>query len=228
MTRTEVAYQQIRDDLTSGKIRPGSQLLFSDLKEQYLASMGVLREALVRLSAEGLVKSFSNRGFQAMALSVEDFDDLTQSRCHIEPMVLRDSIARGDLEWESRIISAHHRMERTPKGDAGGGGPITSEWAAAHQQFHEELISASVNSRLKKVAASLRAEAEVYRCWSISFETKKRDVSAEHKELVDLALARDAKGAAAALERHLTRTLKLVQTGTSQTEIAARTATDEV
>jgi DNA-binding GntR family transcriptional regulator len=215
LTRTEVAYRQIRDDLTSGRIRPGSQLLFSELKDNYLASMGVLREALARLSAEGLVQSFSNRGFQAMALSIEDLKDLTRTRCNIEPLVLEDSVRRGDLDWESRVISARHRMERTPKEDASKGLVVTPEWAAAHQRFHEELISASVHVRLKKMAASLRNEAEVYRSWSIGFEAEKRDVPAEHNRLMELALARDAGGAAAALHDHLDLTLKLVLTGTS-------------
>ena len=63
------------------------------------------------------------------------------------------------------------------------------------------------------MAESLRAAAEVYRRWSMPFEVVKRDVSAEHLELLDLALKRDAEGAAASLRRHLQQTKNLVING---------------
>lgn len=66
---------------------------------------------------------------------------------------------------------------------------------------------------MQAIAASLRASAEVYRRWSMPFEVTKRDVSAEHAELVRLCLAHDADGAAAALVRHLRLTETLILKG---------------
>ena len=214
-TRTEEVYHRIKADILGGLIEPGSQLPFAKLKSDYGASMGVLREALMRLTAEGLTINQSQLGFRVMALSLEDLVDLTTTRCTIESLVFKDAIRNGDLEWEARIVSAHHRMERTPKHDPTEGTPVTAAWAKAHHDFHMALLSSAKSKRLMGIAESLRAAAEVYRRWSMPFEIVKRDVTAEHQELVDLALKRDADGAAASLTRHLQLTKNLIVKGVS-------------
>lgn len=215
-TRTEEVYHRIKADIVGGLIKPGSQLPFAKLKTDYGASMGVLREALMRLTAEGLTVNQSQLGFKVMSVSLDDLIDLTDTRCTIESLVFKDSISNGDIDWESRVVSTHHRMERTPKHDPKEVAPVTSAWARAHHDFHIALLSAAKSKRLLGMAESLRAAAEVYRRWSMPFEVIKRDVSAEHKELVDLALKRDAQGAAASLTRHLQLTKSLVVNGVSR------------
>jgi DNA-binding GntR family transcriptional regulator len=212
-TRTDEVYRRIRADILGGRIEPGSQLQFSRMKADYGASVGVLREALMRLSAEGLTVNEAQQGFKVMELSLEDLVDLTDTRCTIEGLVLKDSVANGDLEWESRVVAAHHRLEGTPKYDPAGAAPVTAAWAQAHHLFHMALLSAARSRRLEAIASSLRASAEVYRRWSMPFEAEQRDVSAEHRELLELCLKRDAEGAAAALARHLQLTKNLILKG---------------
>ncbi len=213
VTRTEQAYQKLRSDILKGHIEPGTQLQFARLANDYGASMGVLREALTRLSAEGLVVNEAQHGFRVMPVTLEDLIDLTATRSTIESLVFRDSIANGDLEWETRIVAAFHRMERTTKYDPHEVALVTDAWAEAHQSFHAALLSAAKSRRMASVAMSLRATAEVYRRWSMPFEIVPRDVPAEHQELVDLALARDAEGGEAALRRHLELTRDLILDG---------------
>lgn len=213
MTLVRTVYEKLKLDILAGKIEPGSKLRFSKLKEDYSASMGVLREVLSLLSGEGLVKSINQQGFEAMSVSLEDLRDLIETRCLVEVHVLRDSIARGDLDWETRIVSAHHKMKRTPKEDVVNDVVVTEGWAAAHQKFHDTLISASTLQRLTQFTSTMRAAAEVYRHWSIAFELKKRDVDAEHDRLVQLCIDRDIEGACAALDAHLRLTGDLILTG---------------
>ena len=212
-TRTEEVYHRIKADIVGGLIEPGSQLPFAKLKTDYGASMGVLREALMRLTAEGLTVNQSQLGFKVMSLSLDDLIDLTETRCTIEGLAFMDSIHNGDIDWEARVVSTHHRMERTLKHDPKEIAPVTAAWAKAHHDFHMALLSAAKSKRLMGMAESLRAAAEVYRRWSMPFEVVKRDVSAEHQELLDLALKRDAEGAAASLRRHLLQTKNLVING---------------
>lgn len=213
-TRTEQVYRRLKADILAGQIEPGANLPFAKLKDAYGASMGVLREALMRLTAEGLTVNQPQFGFKVISLSLEDLTDLTAMRCQIESMVLNDAIAHGDLDWETRVLTAHHRMERTRKFENGDGSPVTLAWAQAHQEFHEAMLSGARSQRMLAIASNLRAVAEVYRQWSIPFEVVKRDVSAEHREIVDLALARKADEAVAALVRHLSTTRDLILKGT--------------
>ena len=209
-TRTEQVYRRLRADILEGKMFPGMALPFARLRDDYAASMGVLREALMRLTAEGLTVNQPQLGFKVVSLSLDDLKDLTETRCQIESLVLRDAVKQGDLEWETRVVSAHHRMERTPKFD---GQTVAPAWAQAHQAFHEALLSGAQSLRMRAIAANLRAAAEVYRQWSIPFEVVKRDVSAEHRAILDLALNRQADAAAEALVRHLSATRDLILQG---------------
>lgn len=212
-TRTEQVYRQLRADILGGRIEPGAPLPFARLKAGYSASMGVLREALARLSAEGLTVNQPQLGFRVISLSLADLADLTETRCLIEGQVLRDSVCHGDLEWETRVLSAHHRMERTAKFAGGEGTVVTAAWAEAHQAFHVALLSGALSLRMQAIATNLRAAAEVYRQWSIPFEVVRRDVAAEHRAILDLSLARKADAAAAELIRHLSATRDLILNG---------------
>ena len=97
-TRTDQVYRRLRADILGGRLAPSAPLPFARLKEDYGASMGVLREALMRLTAEGLTVNQAQHGFRVISLSLEDLRDLTETRCMIESTVLRDSVTNGDLD----------------------------------------------------------------------------------------------------------------------------------
>jgi DNA-binding GntR family transcriptional regulator len=212
-TRTDQVYRRLKEDILGGMIEPGAALTFARLKEGYGASMGVLREALMRLTAEGLTVNQPQLGFRVFSLSLDDLADLTATRCMIEAQVLKDAVLHGDLEWETRVLSAHHRMERTPMQDDPARASVTPAWARAHQAFHVALLSGAQSRRMQAIAVNLRAAAEVYRQWSFPLEVVRRDVPAEHCELLDLSLARKPDEAAAALVRHLSVTRDLIVKG---------------
>ncbi len=86
-TRAERVYAELRSDILTGRQPPGARLPFPELTAHYEASMGVLREALARLAAEGLVKAEPQHGFHVMPLSVADVKHLTDARRAIETLV---------------------------------------------------------------------------------------------------------------------------------------------
>lgn len=210
-TRADAAYESIRSDILAGRHLPGARLKFSDLCEQYEAGVGVVREALSRLVSQGLVRSEPHLGFQVTSLSASDLCELTDARIAIECLVLRRSIAEGDIDWESAVISAHHRLERTPQYDSGDPERVSDAWSEAHREFHHALLSGCKNSRLRAAAASLRDSAELYQLWSQQVSRRpQRDVHAEHRELLHLAVDRDAEKAAEALTQHISRTTQIL------------------
>ena len=71
-TKAERVYELMRADILAGRLRPGSRLRYAELCEHYETSTGVLREAMLRLSEQGLVKGEPQQGFQVVDLSVED------------------------------------------------------------------------------------------------------------------------------------------------------------
>ncbi len=201
-SRVDEVYLRLRGDILSGQHAPGMKLHSATLCQRYGASSGVLREALPRLAGEGLVITEAQRGYRVATVSVDDLQQLTEARVLVETETLRQSIAHGDLAFESRLIAAHHTLSRIDPIAADGS--IREEWLAAHSEFHSALLAGSPNLRLQAIASSLRDATEVYRCWSTKIgDGPGRDVAGEHLRILDATVARDADGAVAELTAHI-------------------------
>ncbi|WP_409463199.1 FCD domain-containing protein [Amycolatopsis sp. GA6-003] len=132
----------------------------------------------------------------------------------IESHVLRLSVLHGEMHWESQAVAAHHVLERTPfLGDDDVDHP-SDAWSAAHTAFHQALLAGCPNRRLLATARGLREEAELYLQWSVSFgQEPDRDVAAEHRALLNAAIAREADKACELLRDHIAHTAQLVIRG---------------
>src|SRR5690349_6839687 len=62
---TQRAYEELRADILSCRIPPGAKLKIQDLCTKFSVSLGAIREALSRLTSEGLVTAEPQRGFRA-------------------------------------------------------------------------------------------------------------------------------------------------------------------
>lgn len=208
-TRNEAIFSQIREDILTGELAPGTRLRFAEMCTRYNTSVGVVREALTRIAEQGLARSEPQLGFSVVPVSIEDLQELTDLRCDIEGLTLRYAVMNGDLTWESQIVAAHHRLSRTPTRAADGSGRLNDEWRLVHDQFHTALLDGCPNRRLKSIALSLRDAAEVYRRAAQRRpvgQANQRDVAQEHRELLDSAVNRDAEAAVDALQRHIRAT----------------------
>lgn len=105
------------------------------------------------------------------------------------------------------------RLSRTAKVSEDDPFRLLDEWTQAHAAFHNALLAGCANRRLLEVANTMRDSAELYRRWSTSIGNEPdRDLAAEHKQLCDLALQRNADGAADALSAHISHTRDLLIT----------------
>lgn len=203
-TRTGEVYELLRSELLNGILRPGQKLRMVELADRLNVSQSVVREALTRLAEQQLIVATPQRGFRVRELSVEDIADLTETRVQVETAALRLAIERGDVHWETGILSAHHLLDRTPivKED----GRLNEEWSDHHRDFHRALLAGCNNSRLGSTAVALRDSSELYRRWYwVLAEDHHRDIATEHRQLKDLALARDVDAAVKLLTEHIER-----------------------
>ncbi|MDX6739135.1 GntR family transcriptional regulator [Actinocorallia sp. A-T 12471] len=204
-TRAEGVYRALRARLLRGELAPGARLRPGELAAEYAVSLSVVREAVTRLAGQGLVDASPQRGFAVPALSVAELRDLTRARVLVETAAFGESIARGDVAWESRVLAAHHTLARTPPLTAEG--HLSEAFEEAHQTFHLALLDGSGSRHLTAAALSLRDRADLYRHWSMRLAPDpSRDIAAEHRDLADLAVARAADPAKALLAAHIERT----------------------
>lgn len=206
---TEEVYAALRSDVLGCVFRPGEKLKFTPLCERYGASVSVIREALTRLAEQGLVEAEPRIGFRVRSLSMDDLQDLNATRIDLEVLALRYSIERGDVEWESALVAAHHRLERTPMHEEGATA-LTDEWEAAHVAFHSALLTGCASSWLLGITQTLRDAAEFYRRWSYT-QQPDRDIAGEHHQILTAALDRDAERATDLLAQHYRRTAQIVE-----------------
>ncbi|HEY2187869.1 MAG TPA: FCD domain-containing protein [Caldimonas sp.] len=209
---TSLAFERLREDILSGRLAPSERLRIQALTERYQIGATAIREALSRLTTDGLVDAEDQRGFTVASVSREELLDLTQTRIQIEQMALRMAIARGDVEWESRLLSSFHRLSRIDVRH------VTAEtlaaWKTAHRQFHDALLLGCGSPWTLRLCRLLYDQTERYRNLSERGARKrKRDVGKEHREMMEAAIARDADRLCRLIEAHFRETTNIILDG---------------
>ena len=169
-----------------------------------------IREALMRLEAEGLVELEQNKGFRVSEVSRENLLDLMHTRIEIENIALRWSIEKGDVEWEANLLSAFHRLSRQSKIDPVNTDALSEAWSREHADFHPALVSACGAPTLLSIRSRLFEQAERYVALSIMSNSPLRDDVTEHKQLMRAALNREIDKTLDLNRIHITRTLDKV------------------
>ncbi len=209
-TMTAQAYGRIRFDILSGAFKPDEKIKISDLVASLGFSLGAVREALSRLSSEGLVINETNKGFRVAPITEDDLTDLTNTRVLIETECLKKAIEKGDLKWETGIVSTLFELSRIPIYAEGSEPRLNPDWVETHTRFHEALVAACDSPWLMRIRESLFAQSERYRSATASVSRHHRDLEQEHKAIADAAIARDTKAAVEAMTAHLTNTRRIL------------------
>ena len=216
--RAQTRFGQIQDHLRAqilrGEYGPGTPLKPQKLATSLGVSLSVVREALQQLIGEGLAERNPNRGFTVPEVSDLRWQQIAEGRRTLEPNMLVKAIERGDLEWETQIRAAHHRLDRTPLWveDAGSPPRISEDWSAAHYEFHRALLNGCDNLVLLETFDRMWTLSELARRWS-SYVSTVRDHGSDHRRLEELVLARDRDAAATLLDQHIALTAEALSVG---------------
>lgn len=197
----ELSYRRIRSDIVFGKLLPSSKLKLDRLRDTYGASISTLREILNRLTSEGLVVAEGQRGFEVAPVSIGNLREIAALRLLLESHALEQSFAAGDMEWEGRVVAAHHKLASLERRMREGDRSDTALWKRYDWEFHQALISACGSRVLMETHAAIFDKYLRYQMIALSF---RGDIAAEeHRVMHEAALARDAKTGVAVLIRHV-------------------------
>jgi DNA-binding GntR family transcriptional regulator len=197
----EKAYRRIRADIVFGRLPPGRRLKLDSLKADYGPSVSTLREILSRLSSERLVLAEGQKGFEVAPVSVTNLKEIAALRQMLEGHALEQSFRAGDMEWEARVVAAHHRLARMEERMAQGDRSATELWKQYDWQFHQALISACGSKMLVDTHAAVFDKYLRYQMLALSY---RGDIAArEHALLLECAMTRDAAKAREVLSRHV-------------------------
>ena len=197
---TRECYLRLRQMILTGAMAPGEKLKIEELRRLLKTGASPVREALSLLTSDMLVERIDQRGFRAAPVGKANFEEILMLRCSLEDIALRASIANADTAWEERIVLSHHRMNRADRNQI-------EVFEEAHKTFHMALLSNANMPMLLRYCGQLYDLNIRYRYLAAHGPRYgERSIAAEHQELFDATLKREADTASDLLVKHYRRT----------------------
>jgi GntR family transcriptional regulator, carbon starvation induced regulator len=218
-TRASAVYDALRNDILHGELKPDEKLKVDAVGARYGVGASPVREALNRLSSEGLVARSDQRGFSVAALLWDDLATLTNTRCQVEAIALAESIAARNPAWEDALALLVHKLSRTPRSLATDHYVPNPEWEALHRHFHAQLLANGPSRWLRDFCAALSVDAYRYRQMAASRNFSRRNQHTEHVALFHAAIEGRTIEAVQLLTDHYRRTTKLVSENAERLQV---------
>lgn len=187
----DLAYEQLKADIISGRLEPDQLVTEAGLAVSRGFGRTPIREALVRLGRERLVRVLPRRGYLVAALDVLDILNLYSVRLLLEPEAARLAAGRVSPEEMTRLEAASsHGYRRSDPTSVGG-------YVAANSEFHVAIAKASGNRRLAEMVSSLMQELERVFQVGLRLENRTDVIPHDHAALVEALLNGNGEAAAA-------------------------------
>ena len=196
-TKAEWAYLQLRQWIQSGALEPEERLDQEDLAARLGVSRVPLRQALIKLQADGLVVSRPHAGATVAPLSLADAEDIYAARAVLEPMLTEIAAARIADEAVSEL--EHLTAEQQKALEAGD----RAHFLSLDREFHERLYTEAGYRTSLDLVKRLRDLSERYVAAYQGEAERSNATLVEHREIVQLCAERDGVGAARAILDHV-------------------------
>lgn len=196
----EMIAEDLRGRILSGELAEGEPIRQELLAEDYEVSRMPVREALKRLSAEGLVHWENNRGGTVVKHSLPEIAEIFDLRALIEGDLFRRAIpamSADDFEACAEILQ---KMEESYAADD------VAAWGRLNQDYHMALYKAGQRPMSMEMLERISLHSDRYVRIHLSVMKQREQARAEHRRLLELARAGDVEGGVALLAQHIGRT----------------------
>jgi DNA-binding GntR family transcriptional regulator len=212
-TTPDLIADTLRDEILRGAVAPGEPLRQEELAERFGVSRLPVRDALLRLEAQGLVHVFPNRGAFVISLSADEVREIYEMRVLLEGDIIERAVPRMTEEDWRRIDAA--RAEGVRNAD----GP---EWVEGDWRFHRALYEPAGRPRQLAMIETLRGTVARYSSAYSALPSRTADWLQDHDAIVEACRAKASVAARRRLVEHLQRVMELVL---AQLDADARSAT---
>ncbi|TKB57334.1 GntR family transcriptional regulator [Ferrimonas aestuarii] len=197
-TRTQLVVEVLREKILSGEIKAGEPLRQSALASELNVSRIPVREALLQLEAEGLVKFEAHKGATATELSVEQASELFELRALIEPDLLAKSIpnlTEKQLDAAEEVLSQLESAFRSEN--------AVNTWSELNTLYHASLYYGANRPQAMEVVKSLNTNSDRYIRLQLLLTGGIPRAETEHRELLNLCKAGNVEAATELLRNHI-------------------------
>ncbi|MBS9476535.1 GntR family transcriptional regulator [Ancylobacter radicis] len=189
--------EALEDDIVAGHLRPGQRLDEASLAERFSVSRTPIREALIQLSASGLVEMRPRRGAFVTLLGPRELVESFELMAEIEASCARLAAQRlGPLDRVA-INQAHIACcEAVAAGD-------DDAYYPANARFHAAIYAATGNRVLRAEATRLQTALQPYRRLQLKVPRRIGASLAEHEAILEALLDGDGNRAAERIHAHV-------------------------
>lgn len=199
-TLVDRVYNEIQNRILYNVWGTGHQALEQELADELNVSRTPVREALVRLQRDGLVKVVPRHGMRVLPISLTDIQEIHQILTSLEALAVELAATRRlsakELEWLER--SMQKMNEAHEKSDI-------KAWAQADEDFHCNLVDLSGNRILIEVVENFWNRAQRARLTMLSMRKSTEESIQEHSRLVEAIRNGESALAREILEMHRKR-----------------------
>ena len=187
---TDVAYQTLKQQIVTCKLKPGEPLVYDKLARRLRLSRTPIREAILRLEREGFVEVRPRMGTFVSHVDVRQIREMYEVRSALEALAAKQAAGRIDPE---ELAAVEEELRRQPD---------LAAISEAGQELHRLIVRSSGNAVLVRFLESLRDHFRRYRAMSLAIPEKVRSSHREHLEILEALKRGDGDGAARLVENH--------------------------
>ena len=197
-TISEQVYQTIYDGIISGQIKGGEKLTLKSIQDRLGVSSSPIREALTRLSEDGLIIYQPNIGMTVVDLTRKDAEDILSLAEEFDVIALK--YAWNSSNRTEMILQLTHNQKKAAlaleEGDR-------KSWIKLSDEFHNILLRYSGNNRLMEAAEKNRKQISILSSKYQQTDENAEEINDEHNEILFALESGEIKLAEKCMRAHL-------------------------
>jgi DNA-binding GntR family transcriptional regulator len=189
------AYAYLKDKILTGSLPGGAPISPAETGKLLGISRMPVREALLQLEADGLIRFGFNRRPIVTELTPKEIMELFEIRIALEQLAVARAVTRltaGNLTNLSLHLARMDRARSDPH-----------TWLELHDEFHDRIYSAAGMPKLMEEIARLRESIRPYLLMYTSFFEQPEVPGCEHSLLIEVCTQRDPSAAQLAIAKHI-------------------------
>jgi len=174
---SQKTYRILKSAIVRGDLAPTSKLALNEIAKSLGISNTPVREAINRLSSEGLVKIIPNKGILVKEINIDDFQEILQIRAFLDGLIAKIASEKITDEEIDEMMGVIHEMEYTVKKDN------RLNYNDLDIQFHDFLLNITGNNKLKEIYNNLINQSNRFRIRTLRIPGRMGKSLKEHREI---------------------------------------------
>ena len=208
MRASDRAYRALREDIVTGRLLPGTVLAEVEQSQRLGISRTPLREAISRLTADGLAAPHNGRGVVVTSISPQTVSELFELRQALECKAASLAAQRGDPEAFTALRREFENAAGLIVQETAAADPSRSGYYTLVARLDEAIDAAASNTYLTQALANVRLHLARVRRLAKDNPDRLLATAGEHATIAGAIAARDPALAAAATSVHLHKSLE--------------------